>query len=68
MQEWNLGMCAVAAPVFDAGGQVRASLAIVAPDERFGPAERESHATAVIENARLLSSALGYHNRRANES
>lgn len=68
LQEWNLGMCAVAAPVFDAGGQVRASLAIVAPDERLGPPERESHATAVIEAARLVSSALGYHHRRADET
>lgn len=64
LQEWNLGMCAVASPVFDAGGQVRASLAIVAPDERFGPPERESHAGAVIETAGLVSSALGYHRQR----
>jgi DNA-binding IclR family transcriptional regulator len=60
MQEWNLGMCAVAAPVFDAGGQVRGSLAIVAPNERFGPAEKESHAGAVVDTARQLSTALGY--------
>ena len=60
LQEWNLGMCAVGAPVFDAGGQVRASLAVVAPDERFGPRESESHAVAVKHSARLLSAALGY--------
>ena len=64
MQEWNLGMCAVAAPVFDAGGQVRASLAIVAPSERFGPAQRASHVTDVVEAARLVSAALGSHGRR----
>jgi DNA-binding IclR family transcriptional regulator len=60
-QEWNLGMCAVAAPVFDAGGQVRASLAVVAPTERFGPEEREADAIAVVDTARRLSAALGYH-------
>jgi DNA-binding IclR family transcriptional regulator len=64
MQEWNLGMCAVAAPVFDAGRQVRASLALVAPDERFGPAQRESYVTEVIEAAQFVSTALGYHERR----
>jgi DNA-binding IclR family transcriptional regulator len=68
LQEWNLGMCAVAAPVFDAGGQVRGSLAIVAPDERFGLPERESHARAVIETALLLSSALGYHHQRTDRT
>ena len=64
MQEWNLGMCAVAAPVFDAGKQVRASLAVVAPDERFGPAQMESYAAEVIGAARLVSAALGYHEHR----
>jgi DNA-binding IclR family transcriptional regulator len=61
MQEWNLGMCAVAAPVFDVGRQVRASLAVVAPDERFGPAQMESYVAEVIEAARLVSGALVYH-------
>ncbi len=64
MQEWNLGMCAVAAPVFDAGGQVRASLAIVAPSERFGPAQRQSYVTEVMQAARLVSAALGYHEHK----
>ena len=68
MQEWNLGMCAVAAPVFDAGRQVRASLAVVAPDERFGPAQRESYGTEVIEAARLASAALGYHEHRDSQT
>ena len=65
MQEWNLGMCAVAAPVFDAGGHVRASLAIVAPSERFGLPERESHAAAVRQTAGLVSAALGFHDQKA---
>lgn len=60
VQEWNLGMCAVAAPVFDAGGQVRGSLAIVTPTERFGAEQRESYIAAVVEAARLVSAALGY--------
>jgi DNA-binding IclR family transcriptional regulator len=60
MQEWNLGMCAVAAPIFDAGRQVRGSLAIVTPTERFGVEEREAYATAVLDSARQISTALGY--------
>jgi DNA-binding IclR family transcriptional regulator len=61
MQEWNLGMCAVAAPIFDAGGHVRGSLAIVTPTERFGAEERKSYAAAVLDSARQVSEALGYH-------
>jgi DNA-binding IclR family transcriptional regulator len=60
MQEWNLGMCAVAAPIFDAGGQVRGSLAIVTPTERFGTEDRAAYAAALLDSARQVSSALGY--------
>ncbi len=60
LQEWNLGMCAAGAPVFDARGQVRASLAVVAPSERFGANERESHAASVVQAARQISADLGY--------
>jgi DNA-binding IclR family transcriptional regulator len=60
MQEWNLGMCAVAAPIFDAGGHVRGSLAIVVPTERFGSEQREAYVADVVEAARLVSAALGY--------
>jgi DNA-binding IclR family transcriptional regulator len=60
LQEWNLGMCAVGAPVFDAGGQVRASLAVVAPVERFGEAEQQAYARAVRDTAAEISASLGY--------
>jgi IclR family KDG regulon transcriptional repressor len=59
-QEWNVGMCAVGAPVFDAGGQVRASLAVVAPVERFGPTEQTSYAAAVKKTAAEISAELGH--------
>lgn len=61
VQEWNVGMCAVGAPVFDAGGQVRASLAVVAPVERFGPAEQTVYVAAVKKTAAEISAELGYH-------
>ena len=60
LEEHNLGMCAVGAPVFDSTGEVRAGLAIVAPTERFGPAERLKHAAAVADVAASLSRELGY--------
>ena len=60
LQEWNLGMCAVGAPVFAAGGQVRASLAVVAPVERFGEAEQLAYAGAVRDTAAEISASLGY--------
>ena len=60
LQEWNLGMCAVGAPVFAAGGQVRASLAVVAPVERFGEAEQLAYAAAVRDTAAEISASLGY--------
>jgi DNA-binding IclR family transcriptional regulator len=60
LEEHNLGMCAVGAPVFDSAGEVRAGLAIVAPTERFGPAERLKHAQAVADVAASLSRELGY--------
>lgn len=60
LQEWYLGMCAVGAPVFDAGGAVRASLAVVAPSERFDPKGQAEYAAAVKMAAGKMSRALGY--------
>ncbi|MCL5736910.1 MAG: IclR family transcriptional regulator [Actinobacteria bacterium] len=61
LQDWLIGMCSVAAPVFGLGGAVRASLSIVTPSERFGPTEMASYANAVKEVAAVISSDLGYH-------
>ncbi|MCL5734283.1 MAG: IclR family transcriptional regulator [Actinobacteria bacterium] len=59
-QEWNIGMCAAGAPVFDAAGEVRASLAVVAPVERFGPGEKAALIKAVKRTAQEISLALGH--------
>lgn len=59
-QEMNLGMCAVGAPVFDSNGVVRASMAVVAPVERFGPAEVAHYGAAVKDAAAVLSRELGF--------
>jgi len=60
LQEYNLGMCAVGAPVFGPSSELRAALAIVVPNERFGPREMRDYAAAVAEVARELSRELGH--------
>jgi IclR family transcriptional regulator, KDG regulon repressor len=61
--EWNETAPAVAAPVFDSNGVVRAAMSVVAPPERCSEEEMQSYAKAVKKAAAELSSALGY--RRA---
>jgi DNA-binding IclR family transcriptional regulator len=60
VEEHNLGTCAVGAPVFDSAGEVRATMAVVTPSERFDPEVRRGHAAAVRETALRLSGELGY--------
>jgi DNA-binding IclR family transcriptional regulator len=60
IEEWNLGMCAVAAPVFDSGAEVRATIAVIAPTERFGAEERARYGAAVKAAALAMSRQLGY--------
>jgi DNA-binding IclR family transcriptional regulator len=60
IEEHNLGMCAVGAPVFDGTGEVRAILAVVVPSERFGPPERTAYGRAATDVAAQLSRELGY--------
>jgi DNA-binding IclR family transcriptional regulator len=47
MEEQDLGVCAVSAPVFGPGGDVLAVLTVVAPSDRFGPEGRGRNAQAV---------------------
>ncbi|MFH0914848.1 MAG: IclR family transcriptional regulator [bacterium] len=60
LQEWQVGMCALAAPVFGPNGDIVAGLAIVAPSERFGPAEMRIYAAATRRTAAQISQRLGY--------
>lgn len=61
MEEQDLGVCAVSAPVFGPDGDVKAVVTVVAPSERFGPRERKRKAEAVkntaAEMTRYLSGA-----------
>jgi DNA-binding IclR family transcriptional regulator len=47
LEEQDLGVCAVSAPVFAPGGDVLAVLTVVAPSDRFGPEARARNAKAV---------------------
>jgi len=59
-EEWLVGSPAVAAPVFDRTGQVRASISVVAPPERCNEDQMRAYAEAVKETAAEVSAALGY--------
>jgi DNA-binding IclR family transcriptional regulator len=58
--EWNATAPAVAAPVFDQNGQLRASLSVVAPPERCSEEQIQAYAAAVKKTAAEISAALGY--------
>lgn len=60
LQEQAMGICAVGAPIRSFSGEVIASLAVVASEERFGPSEMKKHANSLKETAKAISRALGY--------
>jgi IclR family acetate operon transcriptional repressor len=59
-EELELGLSAVAAPVFDSGGQVVAALSVSGPTLRLSPRRVAELRPIVIKQARALSEALGH--------
>lgn len=61
IEEQDLGVCAVSAPIFGADGDVKAVVTVVAPSERFGPREKKLNTDAIkgiaAEMTRYLSHA-----------
>jgi IclR family pca regulon transcriptional regulator len=55
LEEQDLGVCAVSAPVFGADGSVKAVITLVVPAERFGPGNRKRHVKALEAAAAELS-------------
>jgi DNA-binding IclR family transcriptional regulator len=51
LEEQDLGVCAVSAPVFAPGGDVLAVLTVVAPSDRFGPEGSRKNTEAVKKKA-----------------
>ena len=60
VEEYRLGLCAVAAPVMDKTGAVVASVSIEVSVERFGEARRRLLAEMTKAFAERMSSELGY--------
>jgi DNA-binding IclR family transcriptional regulator len=60
-----VGLCSVGAPVRDQSGAVSATISVVIPAGRFGPAERALCAKAVTAAAASFSAYLGWTAREA---
>jgi DNA-binding IclR family transcriptional regulator len=58
LEEQDLGVCAVSAPVLERDGSLKAVLTTVAPAERFGARERKKKAEAVRNAAGRLTDFL----------
>ena len=62
-----LGTCAVGAPVRDQVGSVAATISVVVPTGRFGPAERALCTEAVKSAAAAFSAYLGWNPSQSGE-
>lgn len=58
--EWQQGVCGVAAPVFNARGEAVAALGMSVPSIRFARVQAQRLAAKVMASALAASSALGY--------
>lgn len=58
LEEQDLGVCAVSAPVLERDGSLKAVVTVVAPAERFGPRVRKSIAESVRSTAAEMSRRL----------
>ena len=58
IEEHELGVCAVSAPIFGPEKELRAVLTVVAPKERFGPKQAKKKAEVVKSTAATISLRL----------
>jgi DNA-binding IclR family transcriptional regulator len=58
--ERSYGVSSIAAPIFNAGGEVMGSMTLVAPTERLGEEQRQRYIPIVREAARRASYDMGY--------
>ncbi len=66
IQEQQRGVCALAVPVFDYSGTVRASLSLVVSEVRYGPTEAKHYLQALMQVGAALSYDLGHREGLAN--
>ncbi|MFM2033178.1 MAG: hypothetical protein RLZZ297_1943 [Chloroflexota bacterium] len=60
IEESTVGLCCVAAPVFDASGNIVAGMSISVPSMRFTPERREELLGLIRQQTQKLSTILGY--------
>jgi DNA-binding IclR family transcriptional regulator len=60
LQEQRVGVCALAVPVRDFTGEVRASLSVVVSEVRYGPHEAGRYGQVLKQTAAALAHDLGY--------
>jgi IclR family KDG regulon transcriptional repressor len=66
MDEREVGLAAVASPIFDVNGEVKASLSVSGPSMRFSEERIKLLKVHVIESARKISTLMGYVRETAN--
>ncbi len=67
VQEQQLGVCAISAPVWGFTGELRASLDVVVSETRYGPTEAKRYGQILKQVASALSYDLGYREDAAAE-
>lgn len=59
VEEFEMGLCCLAAPIFQADGSIWGSLAVALPESRYGSSV-DQIIDAVVEGAQAVSQYLGY--------
>jgi DNA-binding IclR family transcriptional regulator len=60
IEESTVGLCCVAAPVYDATGQIVAGMSVSVPSMRFTPERQKELLALITQQANTLSTILGY--------
>ncbi|MCL6632264.1 MAG: IclR family transcriptional regulator [Alicyclobacillus herbarius] len=60
VEEHELGICCVAAPIFDNAGQVVAACSVSGPRQRLDPARLQELSPVVVQTGRRISERLGH--------
>lgn len=60
IEESTVGLCCVAAPVFDASGEIVAGMSISVPSVRFTPARQRELLVLIAQQTQKLSTILGF--------
>lgn len=59
-EDFEIGVCAIGAPVCDHSGRLVAGITVTTPDVRYNPERREQLIELVVDAAQRISASLGY--------